>query len=261
MLTENEKNALRYYIGDVSGNDPFYGDSKAYITLNSLFFPNIYTEKARTAEGKFLNPTVIADIPRLMGCFESLFSAFSKSAIDKNVSVYRVERMADFLLCCQNSATISLTSTSTAGFLNSYRDRRGIALLKFRLPVGINCIDIARTLDNYSKPDEAEILLPPFMSINITEKTLSNSELNITDIDGMPPEISCEINPIGISPCDTKIPDLPSKGELAGQRVYAALNSHVIPNEEDIALYSEWKMTLQIRLHRLINDIFSKRVR
>lgn len=256
-LTSDEKNALRYYIGDVSGNDEFYGDTKAYVTLNSLFFSNIHTEKARTDEGKLVNPAVIADIPRLIGFFESLFLAFAKASLDEVTEVYRVERMSDFLLCRQKSATISLTSTSTAGFLNYYRDRRGIALLKFELPVGTNCINIANALDNYSKPEEAEILLPPFMRIDITEKPLSNSELQITDIDGMPPKISCNILPVGITPCNEKIPELPHGGELAGKKVYAALNSHINPNENDIALYSEWKRTLQIRLHKLINDIFS----
>ncbi len=256
-LTNDEKNALRFYIGDVSGYDKFYGDPKAYVTLNSLFFPNIYTEKARADEGKFLNQAIIADIPRLFDFFRSLFSAFSKNLINKAIDVYRVERMSDFLLCRQNSATISLTSTSTSGFLNSYRDRRGIALLKFKLPVGINCIDIAKTLDKYSKPEEAEILLPPFMSVNIKEKKLSESELKITDIDNMPPEILCEIKPVGISVCDVKIPRLPIGGELAGQRIYAALNSHTIPIEEDIALYSEWKNALQIQLHKLIYGIIN----
>lgn len=258
-LTSNEKNALRYYIGDVSGNDEFYGDPKAYVTLNSLFFPNIHTEKARTDEGKFVNTAIIADISRLMGFFELLFSAFSKASLDKITETYRVERMTDFLLCRRNSATLSMTSTSTAGFLNYYRDRRGIALLKFELPVGTNCINIANALDNYSKPEEAEILLPPFMRIDITEKPLSESELKITDIDGMPPKISCNILPVGITPCNEKIPELPHGGELAGQKVYAALNSHMNPNENDIALYSEWKRTLRIRLHKLINDIFSLR--
>ena len=36
--TENEIKAIKFYRGDVSGGDSFYGDGKAYVTLNSLFF-------------------------------------------------------------------------------------------------------------------------------------------------------------------------------------------------------------------------------
>ena len=51
-LNGREKAALRYYIGDVSGNDEFWSDPKAYTVLNSLFFAGTATERSRAAEGK-----------------------------------------------------------------------------------------------------------------------------------------------------------------------------------------------------------------
>ena len=69
MLNEKEIRALRFYIGDVSGSDPFFSDPKAYVVLNSLFFPDISSERARAAEGKLLNPAIIADTERLTGFF------------------------------------------------------------------------------------------------------------------------------------------------------------------------------------------------
>ena len=124
ILSPAEENALKFYIGDTSGNHPFYSDKKAYVVLNSLFFPDIYTETARASEKKYLNPEILSDTKRLLDFFEALFSAFSKSVLKKNLLTYRIERLADYKLCHEKSQTISMTSTSTTDFIDSYRNRR-----------------------------------------------------------------------------------------------------------------------------------------
>ena len=64
-LRDAQLRAVKWYIGDVEGDDPFWGDPKAYVTLNSLFFPGTATEEARAAEGKPLNPEILRDEERL----------------------------------------------------------------------------------------------------------------------------------------------------------------------------------------------------
>lgn len=252
-LSTAEENALHFYIGDVSGNDAFFGDSKAYVVLNSLFFPDISTESARANEGKYLNPAVIADIPRLMGFFESLFSAFRKSVIKEDISAYRVERMSDYSLMRERSSTVSMTSTSTAGFLNEYRDRRGIALMKFSLSKNtLYCIDIGKVLPYYAKSEEAEILIPPFMKLDIEEIPLSENEMQITDCDNAPPLVSCTVKISGIEKYNGNIPELSAYGSKSGQRIYNALNNGKLPDKEDIEQYSHWKNDLQKILHSII---------
>lgn len=251
-LSLEEENALRFYIGDVSGNDTFFSDPKAYVVLNSLFFPDISTETARASEGKYLNPAIIADIPRLIGFFSNLFSAFAKSVIEEKILTYRVERLSDYQLIRRNSATVSMTSTSTAGFLNAYRDRRGIALMKFSLENTPYCIDISKALPYYAKSDEAEILIAPFMKLNIEEIELNADELKITDCDNTPPQISCLVKPIGVTHYSGNIPELSADGSQAGQRIYTALNNGTQPEKSDIELYSQWKIDLQKILHNMI---------
>lgn len=252
-LSTAEENALRFYIGDVLGNDAFFGDSKAYVVLNSLFFPDIATESARASEGKYLNPAIIADIPRLMKFFESLFSAFGKSAIKEDISTYRVERMSDYSLMRECLSTVSMTSTSTAGFLNEYRDRRGIALMKFSLHENQTyCIDISKTLPYYAKSAEAEILIPPFMKLDIEEIPLTENEMRITDCDNTPPQVSCTVKISGIEKYSGNVPELSACGSGAGQRVYNALNNSKSPDKEDIEQYSHWKNNLQKILHSII---------
>lgn len=251
-LTESEKKALRFYIGDVSGNDSFYSDPKAYVVINSLFFPDISTETARANEGKFLNPEIISDVPRLISFFDSLFSVFRKSRLTENITTYRVERMADYQLCRERSQTVSLTSTSTAGFLREYQNRIGIALMRFNIPKGAHCIDVAETLSYYAKPEEAEILLPPFMNITIKEISLTDTEMLILDSDGNPPCISCTAETADISQYKYDIPAVDYEGAKAGQRIYKALNEKNIPEKEDIEIYSQWKKDLQKILRNII---------
>lgn len=251
-LKESEKKALRFYIGDVQGNDSFYSDPKAYVVINSLFFPDISTETARASEGKYLNPEIIADVPRLLSFFESLFSVFRKSQLTEDMTTYRVERMSDYRLCRERSQTVSMTSTSTAGFLREYQDRKGIALMRFNIPKDSHCIDVAETLSYYAKPQEAEILLPPFMNVTIKEKSLTDAEMLILDSDGCPPQISCNVETMDISQYTHDISDIDYRGAEAGQRIYNALNEKNIPEKEDIEIYSHWKKDLQKILRNII---------
>lgn len=239
-LNNEEKSVLKYYTGDVSGNNTFWSEPKAYLVLNSLFYDGIYTEKARVSEGKFLNPVILSDVDRLLYFYDNIFSAFGKCRAENNIVTYRVERFSDYTSIKRSEKTVSFTSTSTAGFLKEYRDRKGIALMKFSIPVGTSCISMAEVLDFYTKSEEAEILLPPFMNLNITEVPVIDSEKSITDADGNPPVVSCiaECGKFCISERKENISD---GGAKAGQRIYTALNNGENPSDEDIKLYCEWK--------------------
>lgn len=258
ILSPAEENALKFYIGDTSGNHPFYSDKKAYVVLNSLFFPDIYTETARASEKKYLNPEILSDTKRLLDFFEALFSAFSKSVLKKNLLTYRIERLADYKLCHEKSQTISMTSTSTTDFIDSYRNRRGIALMRFNLTEGTTGIDIADALNFYAKPEESEILLPPFMRLDIKETDLLKNETAILDSENNPPEISCIAKTLGIEKYSGKYTDLTFNGSMAGIRVYNALNRGNLPEKSDAELYSQWKKTLQNNLHKMISDFISQ---
>ena len=253
-LNKREKAALRYYIGDVSGSDPFRSDPKAYLVLNSLFFAGTATERARAAEGKRLNPAILADTDRLTELFADLFSAFRRCAAEEERRTFRVERWSDYALCRAAGATLSLTSTSTAGFLRYYRDRLGITLMRFALPKGTPCIDVAAALDFYAKPDEAEVLLPPFLRLEIAEVPVTDDERSILDSAGKPPRCSCTATADGIQPCTAAEAELPHGGGQAGQRVLAALNAGELPSSEDEELYSQWKKAYLLRLHHLFTE-------
>lgn len=253
-LNNQEKRWLKYYIGDVSGSDRFWSEPKAYLVLNSLFYDGIGTEKARTAEGKFLNPTVLDDVDRLLDFYDNMFSAFLKCHTDRDIITYRVERYNDFLPMWDTDHTVSFTSTSADGFLDRYRDRKEITLIKFFIPESISCINVAEALDFYAKPDEAEILLPPFMYLDLIQTVPTEKEMKITDSDGKSPENAC----IAVCNCWDEIRErtesLSPDGAEAGQRVYEALNNGRIPVAEDIKIYTEWKKDFRRIYRRTYKD-------
>ena len=267
--------AVKYYSGDVSGDDPFWGDPKAYNTLNSLFFPGIRTEEARAAEGKRLNPAMLSDYGRLTAVACRLLEASVLCARDEEKRAYRVERCRDFYDCVIEGGSISFTSTSTAGFLPAYRDRRGIALLTFTIAAGVPCIPMEQALDIYAKSSEQEILLPPWVRYRLTYRPLSREEELITDADGKPPVLAADIRvegwdiraagkasgtdglatradglDIGVSDIDIGTDSLTGEAldqELleqaaeAGRRVYEALNEGREPDDDDILGYMYFK--------------------
>ena len=242
-LNSQEKRWLKYYIGDVSGNDGFWSEPKAYLVLNSLFYDGIETEISRTKEGKFLNPAILDDVDRLLDFYDNMFSAFRKCHTESNIITYRVERYSDFMPIRKINRTISFTSTSMGGFLDAYRDRKGITLIKFSISENVPCIDVAKALDFYAKSDEKEVLLPPFMKLDLTEITLTEKELSITDSDGKSPVNSYKAvcSPVNIK---ERTGNISRDGAEAGQRIYNALNNSILPAENDIETYTQWKKNL-----------------
>lgn len=239
MLTPEELSAIRWYIGDTEGSDPVLGDPKAYVVINSLFYPGIRTECARAAEGKRLNPAILSDPAWLKRTLTALLLACQKCAIHKKRTVYRVERATDYAVCRERGETVGFTSTSTAGFLPAYTDRKGIVLLTYTLPSGTPCIPMQDVLPHYAKAEEAEILLPPGLCLTLTERQPSSAEQCILDADGVPPVCSVHAVP---SRLHTVLPAMQyPDGAVAGQRVFTALMQKNEPRTADIEAYIRWK--------------------
>lgn len=243
-LIQEQLRAVKWYIGEVTGNDLFWGDPKAYVTLNSLFFPGIRTEQMRASEGKPLNPELLADGERLVAVLQALLSAFSP--LTEPLETFRVERYADFAIYRKRGALCSFTSTSTAGFLPAYQDRIGIALMRFHLLPGTPAIRMAEVLEQYEKADEAEVLLPPGLSVRMEECRLTQAEQKILDAKGNPPEIAVRVTP-EVPERGQAIPALPLPPAESGMRVLQAVASGKTPEHDDVIRYNAWKIQLADR--------------
>ncbi|MBQ8927432.1 MAG: hypothetical protein IJ055_04045 [Oscillospiraceae bacterium] len=238
-LTSAQLRAVRWYIGDVTGDDPFWGDPKAYTLFNALFFPGIDTERRRAAEGKRLNPALLEDQGRLLQTMRALRSAFSPA--EAPLVTFRVERLADWQVLETAGRTVSPTSTSLGGFLESYRDRRGIALVQFTIPPGTPCLPMAQVLPRYAKPEEAEVLLPPRVALTIERRALTDDERRILDADGAPPALAAQALCIGEAQDPVCAPPLLQEDADAGVRVVKALGAGREPDPMDVEGYLRWK--------------------
>ena len=259
-MDKEQQKALLYYEGDVQGSDPFWGDKKAYTTLNSLLFPGFANEKARSLEGKKLNPEALRDISRLLSLYKNLLAAFRVNPATEPVITWRVERFSDYRKLKEAGRTISFTSTSTAGFLSAYQDKKGLALMEFRIPAGVPRLNLAKALPEYKKADEAEILLPPWLGLTFEEQPLNRKEESILDADGKPPAVKAVVTPRLPWPVKPGEDDAASgwlkledgEGTQAGMRLYEALNKGLPASEADVACFTAWKNALQERLRAVV---------
>lgn len=256
LLTEQMTNALRFYIGDVSwwhgkeNEAAFWQDKKAYLMINALFFKGIGNELARAQEKKFLNPVFLENTERLLDVCENLIKAMWAGGKGAPLQYgYRVERMSSFEDMKQAGSTISPTSTSKTGFLPNYRDKKGLVLLDFAIEQDVPRVDMGEVLPDYSKAEEQEILVAPWLPLEICRRSLTERELTIRDYDGKPPKMAYKImvkRPEYMD--DMKARPLEQAGAEAGRRVLETILKQERPRTEDVHAYSLWKESFRDQL-------------
>lgn len=243
--------AVQYYEGDIPAadrGDPFWGDPKAYVSLNALLFAGLRSERLRVQEGKCLNPAVFSDPERLLDVFAALLAA--ASPCKEPAEGFRVERADDFAAYAEARETRSFTSTCRDGFLPAYGDKRGIVLLHWTLPAGTPCIILAELLADYGKADENELLLPPFLPFSCSRRPLTAAESAVTDCEGRPPLYACELR---LSGQYAPAPAAPRPGAppASAPALWEQLNAGAEPDAETVSAYLAWKEAL----HRWLRGI------
>ena len=253
-LTAEELRAVKYYEGDIPAEDradPLWGDEKAYCSLNALLFDGLRTEADRIAEGKRLNPALLAQPEMLLSLYRDLFAAAKKGAPSREMTGYRVERSGDFAECAAAGQTMAFTSTCLSGFLSAYGDKRGIVLLTYRIPAGTPCLIFSQMLDRYAKSAEDELLLPPFLRFSVSRRPLTAAEQRITDLAGDPPQAAFDLTVSGFSAVQAAAPPQTPPVCEAGIRVWTALNAGTPADAiapEDVQVYLAWKRKLRAAL-------------
>ncbi len=237
------EDVIRFYEGDVEGNDPFFSDAKAYVTWNSLLFPGIETEVARKQEGRKLNEAFLDDPSRIIELTLSLYQGMERSEEDRKV--YRVDRLVDHQIFEKEGKLCSFISTSTSGFLKAYQDKKDLVLMEIMIPKGTKCLDFSKVLKFYQKQDEKEILLPPYLSFESKSLKMNDDIQNIHDRNGNGPSVYCLIEvkePVYVIE-DIKI-DL-DRCIPASKRVYRCLNQQQVLDKEDVQQYLLYKKYIQ----------------
>lgn len=192
---------LGFYTGAITtvGNDtetiaePFR-NPKGYEMFNSFFYDGTGSEEARLDEGRKLEEQLFDDPQRIARVARSLLALAWKNTASDDMVTYRIERKANFDEVQTKKRTVSFTSTSQKGFLSEYENKKDLILLTYHIPAGTPCIDVSAVLGNdYMDSEEREILLPPFLSLDIQRRPLTEKEQNIRDSDRKAPVAAYEI--------------------------------------------------------------------
>ena len=206
MLTNKEIDAIRFYEGDTRKRDEngqisdnerqegFYGTPSAYRTINCLMFEGIGNEEERIKEknGKLI-PELFGEIDKVIEVYCDIYRAMckmgSESADGKKKFVYRTERGVS-VEALKKGYTVSFTSTSKEDKPEDFlKKKTGLTLLNFVIPPGIPYLDFQKVLGKeYKFEKQKEILLPPFLEIELAELELTEAEKEYRDADNQPPQ-------------------------------------------------------------------------
>ena len=247
MYTQEQLRCLMYYEGDVEKEDPtdpFWSDSKAYVTLNALLFEGIETEMARSKEGRYLNPAIATNPKRFVTVVENIFSLMRRA--EKDIFVRRVERKVDLHVFEKTGKAQSFLSCSYAGFLDTYTDKEDVVLMDITVHSGCYCVDLAQVLPNYLKGEEQELLIGPYQKMEIKEFCVPNCYTHIRDCHGHSPYayVKADIYPEFLWKTlskDISLPNCPKHLE----KVYRCLNEHQFCPDFFVDSYLVYKEQLQ----------------
>lgn len=276
-MMRNKVDALRFYGGDTrercsNGNlskkslDAMYGDEKAYQTLNALLFEGSANEEERIwKEGNKLNPEFIRRIDETIQIYMDIFCMMKEMRKNyvETVTLKRVER-ASSIRYYEAGFTQSFLSCSKNGYDREFSKKNGIVLLEVELAPDIPFIDYECVLkgNEYMNANEREILLPPFLNIEINSTDFKSVETRIVkDKNGKRPLGKYKLKPIEFpdyrkSILDS-IQDIREK-IIDGKEVAACLLEKMNDNdrEQNYNKYARWKETLHTYLKLRFSDIW-----
>ncbi len=267
-LNQRMRDALRLYEGDTrvrgsdgrlcsrQSSDPFYGDQKAYKTLNALLYPGVSNECTRICREKGkLNPIFVRNLEKSIEVYCDIFRLMCRQHREGGevITAKRVERK-DSLELLKKGQTVSFFSGSKAGYSQSFAEKDGIVLLEIHVSPQVPYVDFEEALgEEYKRIEEREVLLPPFVNISMEEAAMDRSSgKSVRDMDGRRPVGRYRLKTIDFSDSDPKSlvkesPDsiknnLLEGREMAGETVEAMNRGEW---ERDFSAYISWKKHLR----------------
>ncbi|GFH89403.1 hypothetical protein IMSAGC002_00648 [Lachnospiraceae bacterium] len=269
--------ALRLYGGDtrernsdggIGGNskDPMYGDKDAYRTLNALLFEGVGNEQERIwVEGHKLNPDFIKRIEETVQIYTDIFTLMKEEKEDFTDSVAgkRIDR-ASSVMYYENGVTQSFFSSSKRGYDSEFAKKNGIVLIETKIISNVPFIDYEKILTQkeYKNWEEREILLPPFLNIEMEKVSLTKAETKkVKDLNKKPPLGKYRLTTIEFPDYRKRISDSERvlwQQIMQGKETAAGLLEKMNEGDktQDYKEYLFWKQKLQIYLKILFSQIW-----
>lgn len=263
-VSTEEIDAIKFYLGDFNfvQDSVYRGGCNAYQTINALLNYGFRNEVDKAKEGKIVELYDVEHFKSYLKLIKLIFEASLKyrnkiSTSESNFTSYRVDRFSSFKEFTSHNGIIEgFFSTCKYGFLPQYANtKKDIVLLEIVRDSSVPYLDFQDLLKKYySKPEEAEILVPFGTKINtITEVALTSAEKNLyRDKDGNPPRGKWIVNlTLGeYKAIDSDLEDsyysyICNEGVLSRvMKIMKRLSSEEELSNEDIAFYSDWKVKL-----------------
>lgn len=253
MLSDSLR-SLRFYTGDVREEnpaDPVYSDARAYVTLNALLFEGTETERARSEEGRKLNPAFLRNLNETVRIMKNLLDCMN--TVKEEETVYRVERLVDYTWFKKEGMFTSFISCSDAGFLKNYEDKFDLVLMEVHIHKGVRCVRVQDALSDYLKSEEKEVLISPYTKIFLKETELKKDYADIRDGRNHLPAVSVQVD---VFPSEKKVEGsvYPSVTDIEKSvHFYECLNEHESVAEEDTTAYARVKKHIRAFIYDYLN--------
>ncbi|MEY8420640.1 hypothetical protein AALA83_15360 [Oscillospiraceae bacterium 44-5] len=193
-ITDREIDAICLYEGScIPGKaGRFYQLPNAYQTFNLLMMPETEGERVRVCiEGQNPDGIYIRQWRRTLEVFTDIFRAqcryLAQAAPVSLEHLFRVDRELNMNLLRQQGHTFAFTSVSKARYLPELlKGKQNPVLLDITAEGGFPYVDLAEILnDNYVHAQEAEVLIPPFVTAWVsTPELLTEEQLRTYGLDG-----------------------------------------------------------------------------
>lgn len=268
MLTLKEIDAVRYYQGDIRKRDKndqivkdeiqegFWGIPSAYLTMNCLMFDGVINEQNRILEGNGkIVPELLLEIEKIIEVFCDIYRAMCKYVSelesDKKMLTFRTDRKVS-VEEMKKGYTVSFVSTSKNAIPEEFFQRKTeLVLLNFAFPQKIPHLDFSKILkEDYLFKEQEEVLLPPFLKIELEKMELTEREKLYCDINGQSPcaKYFAEVKGIGgrnLEDEEQKRKILDSGRNRRSAEILKKMINREIVTEEEKQEYSLWKRNFQ----------------
>lgn len=258
-ILPEELDAIRFYMGDPAtvAAGTYRGGPKAYNTINALLYTGIRNELDKIREGKrieILDPEHLDSYISLILHICSAMKKYVEKGGNSGLCTYRVDRDSAVAAMGKKGYIEGFYSTCKWGFLKEYAaTKENVVLMEIRREASLPYLDFQGLFKNaYAKPEEAEILLPPWARVkSMDEIPLTQEEkADYLDRNGVPPLRKVRI-------C-LGTPDRSAWQEAAADRLnitaresvgrvaacLESLNRGELPGEEELEFYCQWKKAL-----------------
>lgn len=269
--------ALRFYGGDIRercsdgqiggiSKDALYGDENAYRTLNALLFEGVKNEQERIwVEGHKLNSVFITRVEKTLQIYTDIFVLMKENRMNVETCVVgkRIDR-ASSVSYYEKGFTHSFFSVSKCDYNSEFAHKNGIVLIETHITPNVPSIDYEKifTCKDYKNLEEKEILLPPFLNIELREEALCPTKTKkVKDLNKKPPLGKYQLRTIAFPDYRKSIFDSEEvlweqimEGKSSAACLLEKMNEG--DKEQDYKEYSSWKEKVQLYLKVRFSQIW-----